>query len=299
MSQPGTAAGPDRLTVKNNCRRLLSLYENDKSREALTEVNRLLQQAPGELEYLRCRMHIYCDLDNPTAAVKDGEALLKVNPRDAEANFTLGNLYTARREYNKARIAFNRCLEEDPHWAAVYSWKSRIDYEEGKFESALSNANQALKYDPDMGSAWTNKAMALCELHQLDKAMVAMKRAIALNGASPKMRNNLALILLGLERYQEALAELNIVIKQAPQMMLAYINRSSVNNALKRPKEALDDLNHAIALGGDKFPYLFTNRACVYSETGKYREAIADCEQALQRNKKFPKAYEVMGYAYY
>ena len=68
----------------------------------------------------------------------------------------------------------------------------------------------------------------------------------------------------------------------APQLASVYINRSNALVAAKRYRDALADLERAIANAGDHLPVAYYNRALMFNRLGDREAARADAERAAE-----------------
>ncbi len=68
----------------------------------------------------------------------------------------------------------------------------------------------------------------------------------------------------------------------APQLASVYINRSNALVAVKRYRDALADLERAIANAGDHLPIAYYNRALMFKRLGDREAARADAERAAE-----------------
>ena len=86
------------------------------------------------------------------------------------------------------------------------------------------------------------------------------------------------------------------VIKQNPTG-LNYLLRANIYFNNVQYKEAIEDCNKALELGC-KSEQVYEIRALSYINIDKYEEAIADCNYLLQENPKSVNAYKIRGGAY-
>lgn len=68
----------------------------------------------------------------------------------------------------------------------------------------------------------------------------------------------------------------------APQMASVYINRSNALVAARRYRDAMADLERAIANAGDHLPIAYYNRALMFKRLGDRQAARADAERAAE-----------------
>lgn len=90
------------------------------------------------------------------------------------------------------------------------------------------------------------------------------------------------------ERFEDAVAAFTRAIQARPKFFDAMFNRAVANLALKRPKEALKDLD-LLAKNEKKIktvPDIFWFRAEALALLNHYAEAVADGERYLKSNPK-------------
>ncbi|HEX6225860.1 MAG TPA: tetratricopeptide repeat protein, partial [Chryseolinea sp.] len=100
----------------------------------------------------------------------------------------------------------------------------------------------------------------------------------------------------GLEKYTDALNDINIVIDKYPKPQ-AKLLRAYVNRALEDYEAQLVDLNELISLNPDN-PEMIQWRASVLMESEKYEEAQRDIRKLLQYQES-PQLKAYLGLTYY
>ncbi len=221
--------------------------------------------------------------------------LLRANPADYHAYYLRGIILAEFKHFNRARSDFDKCLALKAFLPDCYAWKSKLDYSQGDHESAIKNATLAIKHDPKNHSAWSNRGLAYLALQRNDLALADLRKALSLSPQDTTLRLNLAHTLYVCDQDKEALSQLDLLLKQKPELAAAYQERSCVNRALKRYEQALLDSNRAIALSQGKVPFFIMGRAFVFLEMGNFTEAIADSKRALAVDRRCGEAYVVMG----
>ena len=105
-----------------------------------------------------------------------------------------------------------------------------------------------------------------------------------------------AVCYYGLEKYTDALNDINIVIDKYPKPQ-AKLLRAYVNRALEDYEAQLVDLNELISLNPDN-PEMIQWRASVLMESEKYEEAQRDIRKLLQYQES-PQLKAYLGLTYY
>jgi predicted Zn-dependent protease len=105
-----------------------------------------------------------------------------------------------------------------------------------------------------------------------------------------------AVCYYGLEKFQEALNDVNIVIEKYPNPQ-AKLLRAYIYQELEDYEAQLSDLNELLSLNPDS-PELMQWRASVLMEAGKYKEAQKDIRKVL-RYQPGPELKSYLGLTYY
>jgi tetratricopeptide (TPR) repeat protein len=105
-----------------------------------------------------------------------------------------------------------------------------------------------------------------------------------------------AVCYYGLEKFTEALTDINTVIEKYPKPQ-AKLLRAYINQALEDYEAQLRDLNELISLNPDS-PEMIQWRASVLMESGKYKDAQQDIRWLLQYQQS-PQLKAYLGLTYY
>ncbi len=145
--------------------------------------------------------------------------------------------------------------------------KSLRAYQAGKFDEAISLADQAIQSNPNDADAYN-------------------ARGLALYG-----KNNKDLTKKSIEDFDKA-------IQLKPDFFQAYGNRGNSNCDLGMYDKAVADQDKAIQLSPDN-ALAYNCRGWAYYKKEMYAKAIEDCTRSLELNPKDPNTYDTRGNAYY
>jgi len=100
--------------------------------------------------------------------------------------------------------AWSRHLQEalaiDPQFAPAHNDLGTYYMRHNMFDLALAELDQAAALDSGAASVQINRAGCLAQMGRLDEAEIAARRAIQLNGGSPRARYTLGLVLANLRK---------------------------------------------------------------------------------------------------
>jgi tetratricopeptide (TPR) repeat protein len=133
---------------------------------------------------------------NAAVALKKADAIA---PLDREQRFTLVLAYIRLGRGDWAEPELERLSRDDPQNAEYRYWMGRLDYDAGKYASAIGHLNDALARDPQLARAHDNLGLCYEALDDPDTAITHYREAIRLNRAarsrSPWPPTNLGILL--------------------------------------------------------------------------------------------------------
>ena len=204
----------------------------------------------------------------------------------AELLFTLGGLYRAGRQYERAIAAFQQALAlaqqlEDRRqkgWLPdlVRRVVSRLARKGGDWwlEAGIHNG---------LGNVY-------CDLGRHDEAIAEFKRAIELDPSFAHPHNGLGSVYRDLGRHDEAIAEYRRAIELDPTGAYPHNGLGNVYRDLGRHDEAMAAYQRAIELD-PTFAYPHNGLGNVYRDLGRYDEAIAAYQRAIELDPTFATAH--------
>jgi tetratricopeptide (TPR) repeat protein len=168
-------------------------------------------------------------------------------------------------------------LTGDKRWE-----QARTDWAQGRAGEAKSATEELLKDYPDEADLHLFLGMAKLRLRDPQGAVLAAKRAIALDPQHIQARTFLAWVELEVRGDADAaLKEYRSVIEIRPDLPEAYTNLAAAQKRRGNLQEAIVSLNKALELNG-KFGTALNNRGWIYAEQENWPQARGDFEQALK-----------------
>ncbi|WP_168540324.1 tetratricopeptide repeat protein, partial [Anabaena sp. UHCC 0253] len=217
-----------------------------------------------------------------------------------------GNQMWRLRVYEAALEAFDRAIKLKPQFIhlAYYGkslalWSNRQDSDDldnSEAIAVLQTLEQAVIYKPDFVLAWSKLSIVYRELKQLDKALVAINKAIQFQPNNPNLYNVKFNVLSDLKNYIAAERAITKAIYISPRASF-YYSRGIIYDTQKKLELALDDFNTAIKINPDlATPYI--GRGFVYREQKKWELALADFNTVIKINPDLATPYIGRGFVY-
>jgi protein O-GlcNAc transferase len=275
--------------------------------EKLT-INHALQQAVGahKAGQLQKAHHLYA-------------AILKVQPKHADANHNMGLLTVGDGKVKLALQFFESALEANPSNAQF--WYSHIialiklerlkdakalldqakikgikgaDFDQ--LERRLNKANKSLSIVPDNADTYYNMGNALQEQNKLEEAIEAYRKALKIKPDYANSYYNIGTIFQQQNKLKEAIEAYNKAIVIKPDDSDAYINMGIALKEQNKLEEAIQAYNKAIAIKPDD-ANAYYNMGIAFKKKKKLAKAIEAYNKALAIKPDYANAYHNMGIA--
>jgi Flp pilus assembly protein TadD len=138
----------------------------------------------------------------------------------------------AKRNYSRAVEHWQLAVREKPNNSKQHRMLGQALLMDGKPEDALREFRLSVALDPDSDVAHHFLGTALFEGQQLQAAEKEFREAVRLN-ATPDNHYSLAACLMSLDRYEEALSELEIASRLDPEKSLYRARREELQKLIR------------------------------------------------------------------
>ena len=169
-------------------------------------------------------------------------------------------------------------------------------YNNGQLALVVEQAQNLTKQYPKAFAVWNLLGASAAQIGQLDQAIVAFKRVLAIKPDYADAYNNMGNALKEQGKQEEAIEAYNKALAIKPDYAEAYNN---MGNALKEQgklEEAIEAYNKALAIKPD-YAEAYNNMGNALQEQGKLEEAIEAYNKALAIKPDYADAYSNMGLA--
>jgi Tfp pilus assembly protein PilF len=149
-------------------------------------------------------------------AMKSFENAIKIAPNFYQAHTELGILYKEAGRVDDAEIEFIKAHELNRTNIEPLLNLTTLYIDENKPERAVSASEEAVKSNSRSAPAFLNLGIALYKAAMLDKAEVALKRALELAPKMAAVRLMLANVYIKLRQYDNVMEQLDTYIAENP-----------------------------------------------------------------------------------
>jgi tetratricopeptide (TPR) repeat protein len=186
---------------------------------------------------------------NAAVALKKADAIA---PLDDELRFTLVLTYVRLGRPDWARVELETLVRSRPDRADYPYWIGRLDYDTGKYASAISHFNEALRIDPQFMRAHDNLGLCYEALDEGDRAIVHYREANRLNrqaqSKSPWPATNLGILLRQRGELEEAGSLFREAIQYDRNFAKAHFQLGMLLEQQGQMRDAIAELERAAAM---------------------------------------------------
>jgi len=264
----------------------------------LADAEKAVSLAPDYAAAWAVRGVSYACLGNEEQQLKDYEKALSIDPSLSFVRHNLGVYYYQKGDYEKSYAEYSLSVAIDPTRSASWSGRAEALIKLIRYEECITSATKAIDLNPEEWLAYTERAYCRTVIGDNSGAIKDYQVFIENYDAD----DTATWYSLGTAQYHvglndEAEISLTKALELDPFYYQANINRGLVYKELGRYDEALADFNRALEFGD--IPAAFSGRGSVYYFLGRYDEAIADLELASQMMPNRPTSYCFLALTYF
>jgi predicted O-linked N-acetylglucosamine transferase (SPINDLY family) len=229
------------------------------------------------------------DLNRPEEAIESYGKAIAFKPNYAKAYNNRGISLQRLKRLDEALASYENAITLRPDDADAYYNRGNTLTALRLLDQAVASYDKAIALKPGYAKAHKNRGIALQHLMRLDEAIVSYDRAIALEPDNAEAFIARGITFRHLKRLDDALASFDQAIRCRPDNAEAHYHRGNTLSGLRRPDEALISYDNAIALTSDA-PF-YNNRAVALNEMSRSKEALLNCDKAIELNPIDAKAH--------
>ena len=213
-------------------------------------------------------------------------AAFTLEPKQIGAMLGSAELHLRRKQPREAEARLKEALAAEPDNAEVHAAYGRYHFGQGRYTQAESAYQKAISLDKGNFLAHMDLADLYLSIKRTPKAAAEIyRKAVTLKPAYSPARFGLGMALLAAGDKPGAMAELQQATRLGPQDPTPLHVIGRIHASDKQFEQAVQSLTAALRAKSDFMPALI-DRADVYAEMEKNREAAADYERVLTANPK-------------
>jgi predicted O-linked N-acetylglucosamine transferase (SPINDLY family) len=209
------------------------------------------------------------------------EAVLKLDPRQADALHLLGVIALQSQDHALASRLIAKAIAIAPRNAAYHSNLGLAQKDLGQLDAALASLDLALQIQPLYTDALSNRGLVFQELQQPAKAIDSYTQVLRQSPSMASAYYNRGNAYQDMKQLSSAVADYDMAILLQPDYAQAYFNRGNALRELKRLDEAVDSYDHAFRLN-PHLPYLLGMRLNTRMMMCDWRNFDADLSELIE-----------------
>ncbi len=215
------------------------------------------------------------------AAVPAWKKALELDSEDSRAHYNFGLALERQGQIDDAIAQYAKSVEINPQNAAAYTNMGVAFTREGKLDDAIDALSKSVALKPANALAQSNLAAALIEKGRTDDAVEHAQKALEADPQFADAHNILGIVLARAGKLDEAIAHLEQAVATTPDSLEYRFNFGRILAARGRFADAIPQFEAAVRLSGGKEPQSLDMLAAMYSEVGRFPEAVATARRAL------------------
>lgn len=236
-------------------------------------------------------------------AIQIYSGIIKKNPENYAAYASRGLLYERLPAKDAAELKKNKQLAERDYLRAVslnyrrpeiFNNLGALYIDQGRYEEAVANLNQALALRPNYFMALINRGVALSQQGKIGPALVDFSAAESLDKSSALLYLNRGLAQFAAGYYAGAVDDYTEMTFLEPANPRPYLERGRAFVKMGYFQNAMEDFQQAIALS-PKYAMPYYYAAELLFNKGNTDEAVAYAERAKLLAPNYAPAYDMLG----
>lgn len=205
-----------------------------------------------------------------------------VKRREARAYRLLGMSYEQLGNLSKALEVYLEALEFHPNNVPLLLAAASLYQRTDLTDRSMELYERALAQEPNNLEALAGQAANYSAMGFYSKARSFYDKFFELNPkAEPQYRARYAYTFLRQRNYQDAFIHITMALAENDQSPDFWLLSAEASRGLNRPQDALADMEAALALAPNRKD-LLAHKALWLYEAGQYRESFQTAEQILQ-----------------
>jgi len=220
------------------------------------------------------------------AAERHYRRAIEVRPSMAQAHNGLGRALAGLGRLDEAIASHREAVRLMPKSAEMYNNLGAAQLERGLTEAAVKSLGEAVRLDPDLAGAHVNHGRALLQKGRPMAAAVSLRRALELDPRLPGVEYRLGLALAMQGRWRPAVARFRAALERPSGDVralnaLAWLLATCPDGEVRDGREAVILAERLREATGPRHAGTLDTLAAAYAEGGRFDEAVAAIEQAV------------------
>jgi len=267
------------------------LLERGRVDEAIPHFQRALEIQPDNAVTHNSLGKVLQQQGRVDEAITHFQRALDIQPDYAIAHNNLGTALLQRGQVDEAITHFQKALESQTHdataQAAACNNLGNVFFQQGRVNEAIGEFQKAVEILPQFAQAHDNLGNVLFQQGRVDEAIGEFQKAVEILPQFAQAHDNLGNALLQRGRVQEGVLHYQRSLEiqsdaPATQHALAWVLATCPEASIRNGARAVELAQRANQLSGGRNAMILCTLGAAYAECGRFAEAIAAAQQALE-----------------
>jgi putative PEP-CTERM system TPR-repeat lipoprotein len=263
---------------------------------AVNTYDRLIGAAPSDSDAVFRKGMLYLKLGRYDEALAASETLSKHFPNRSEGYELRGRVFCYKKQFKDAIVPFQKAVAIRPSAGTCYLL-GLCHFNNGEFELAINQLQQALDLDPAHEQARLLVALVYLKKSKADDAITEIRKTLATNPKNAAAHSILGSAFLAKGMSAEGISELNRALELDPGLVDARFKKGIFELSRGNMGEAVAELSAAVHID----PELLNGRvmlASSYLQRNEYAKAMATAQQGIRGQKTDAILFNIIADAY-
>ncbi|HIK07066.1 MAG TPA: tetratricopeptide repeat protein [Trichormus sp. M33_DOE_039] len=206
VTQPVAAKSAPIASVSEYFHQLLAKAEKGDTRQAIADLNWILQADSQDAQAYCCRGVVRCKIGSYREAIADFNQALQLNFQDVIVYRNRGKARSLLGDHQGAIADFNQAIQMQPQDALNYVARGNTYRAMGNYLGAIADYGNALQINPNDAPAYYNRGITYTFLEEMQNAVADYQKAASIFCEQEDWQN-----------YQQVLDSLKQIQKSVPE----------------------------------------------------------------------------------
>lgn len=239
----------------------------------------------------------YLEAGRTREALTDFTAVLKIDPKNYQAQTMRGQVFFLKKDYKEAIREYTQAILHNPERALAFLKRAEALAKLNQHEKAIEDYSLCIEKDPQSWRAYYNRGNSYTALQQYQKAKADFEQCVRLNPSHASAHFNRARMNIKLGKLKDAMDDLNLALENNPTHSTALNNRGSLFAQFNQSDKALRDFDAAIE-ADSKNDDAYFNRGLLYFRQKSFLQALNSFNEAIRLNQRNSESYFLRGQCY-